>query len=104
MTEDSLVESLKTQRDDPGFKKCLSDVDSAILGPMDVNHDGYLDPEEFRRPYVNAGIVDSDFTKAAFDAIDVDHDGKLSYEEFDKAVIDYFCSDAESSTAIWGLL
>jgi len=92
------------QRDDPGFKKCLTDVLSTILGSMDGNHDGYVDAEEFRRPYENAGIVESDFTKAGFDALDTNHDGKLSFEEFCKALVDYFCSDAESSSAVFGLL
>lgn len=104
LTEDSFVESLKTQRDDPGFKKSLRDIHFAALNPMDVNRDGYLDAEEFRRIFEGAGIVESDFTKAAFDELDTNHDGKLSFEEFHKAFIDYFCSDAESSTAALGLL
>ena len=71
---------------------------------MDVNHDGYLDAEEFRRLYEDAGIVESDFTKAGFDAMDTDHDGKLSFNEFDKALTDYMGSDDDSSTAAYGLL
>jgi len=67
MTEDVLVESLRPQRDDPRFKKSLRDVAFAMLGAMDVNDDGYLDAEEYRKVFENVGIVESDFTKAAFE-------------------------------------
>lgn len=75
-----------------------------MFGPMDLNHDGYLDADEYRRSFENAGAVESEFTRAAFDAIDTDHDGKLSFEEFEKALIDYMCSDDENSTAVFGLM
>ena len=104
MTEESLIEALKKQRDDPGFRKCLTDMLFSFIGPMDVNHDGYLDADEYSRPFENAGLVASDFTKAGFDAIDTDHDEKLSFEEFNKALIGYMCSDDDSSTAVFGLM
>jgi len=103
VTEDSLVESLKKQRDDPGFKKCLTDILASFFLPLDVNHDGYVDASEYSRLYDNAG-VNSDFPKEAFDAMDVNHDGKLSFEEITNAFIHYMCSDDESSTAVFGLL
>jgi len=104
LTEDLLVESLKTQKDDPRFKKCLSDLLYSLLSPLDVNQDGYLNAKEYRTAFENVGIVESDFTKAAFEAIDTNHDGKLSFEEFENALIAYMCSDDETSTAVFGLL
>ena len=104
MTEDKFVELFKANKDDPGLKKYVTEMVYSFLGPMDVNHNGYLDPEEYSRPFEGAGLDAANFTKAAFDAIDTNHDGKLSFAEFDKAIFDYFCSDAESSTAAFGLL
>lgn len=50
-----------------------------------------------------AGISESHFTPSAFDALKPDHDGERSFEEFEKAFVDYMCSDAEDSTAVFGL-
>jgi len=103
LTEDLLVESLRPQRDSPGFKKALRDLAFAALKPMDVNLDGYLDAEEYRKVFENVGIVESDFTKAAFEAIDTNHDGKCSFEEFANALIEYMCSNVDNSAAMFGL-
>ena len=104
LTEGVLISSMKMQRDDPQMKKCISDAMSSLFTAMDVNNDGHLDFEEFRRAIDDVGVVDSSFARAAFDEIDVNHDGKLSFEEYIKAVIDYMCSDDENTTAALGLL
>lgn len=104
MTEDTVVESLRKQKDDPAFQKCLSEALHTVLTAMDTNSDGFVDLDEYRKFFENCGIVESDFTKAAFKAIDTNNDGKLSFEEFIKAFNDYMCSDDESTTAVFGLL
>jgi len=103
LTEDVLIESIKMQRDDPEVKKCISDAMFSLFTAMDVNHDGHLDFEEYRRNYGDVGVADTDFTRAAFDEIDVNHDGRLSFEEYAKAAVNYLCSD-DGNTAMFGPL
>lgn len=103
LTEDVMVQSLRDQKDDPGLKKCLAGLLLSILRPMDVNQDGYLNADEYRRAFESVGIAESDFTKAGFEAIDTDHDGKLSFDEFVNALINYSCSDDENTCAVFGL-
>jgi len=104
LTEDVMVQSIRDLKDDSKFKKCLTDLLLSLLEPLDVNQDGYLDADEYRRAFENVGIVESDFTKAGFEALDTNHDGKLSFEEFVNALINYSCSDEENTTAVFGLV
>lgn len=96
--------SVEMQKDDPAFKKGLSDALLVLFTGMDLNEDGYFSYDEYRRIYDNLGFVDTDFTKAAFATIDTNHDGKVSFEEYLAAAFDYMCSDNEDTTAMFGLL
>lgn len=91
------------QRDDPEFKKNISDLVFSLVTPFDANEDGFLSYEEFHRIFENSGF-NADFIKAAFAEIDANHDEKISFEEFANNTISYICSDDENTTALFGLL
>lgn len=78
----------------------------SLFKVMDVNEDGFLQVEEYRRFFENIGVVDTSFTKTAFESIDVNHDGKLSIEEFVTSAKEFLLSEDETSTSaqMWGPL
>ena len=97
LTESVLIESLKQLKDDPECKKNLSDLIRNLFDMMDVNEDGFLQSDEYRRGFENLGVAESEFTKPAFEAIDVNHDGVISPDEIIAAYLDFLFSEDENS-------
>ena len=97
LTGDILADSVWKQRYDPELKKCISGLIYGFLDLMDVNCDGYLQEDEYRKMVHQLGVPDTSFIKETFNAIDVNHDGKLSFQEFVDGCYDFFFSDDEKS-------
>jgi len=106
LTESVLIKSLQQLKDDPEFKKNLGDKILSLFYMMDVNKDGYLQSDEYRRGFENLGVAQSVFTQAAFEAIDTDHDGLISPDEIIAAYLDFLFSEDDNSpnNFFWGPL
>lgn len=106
MTEKVFIESLRKQLRDPEVMKVIDVLYHSLFKVMDVNEDGYLQVEEYRRFFENIGVVETSFTNAAFESIDVNQDGKLSFEEFVTAAKEFLFSEDETSPTLlmWGPL
>lgn len=92
------IESIKQQLYDPDLITCIVHVIRGVFDLMDVNQDGYLQPDEHKVMSASAGVPEGTFdAKAAFDAIDVNGDGKLSFDEFIAGCLDFMFSQDESS-------
>jgi|SRR6218665_482545 len=97
LTVPVFVDSILKQRDNPELWIHFTEPIRSLFHLMDVNCDGYLQPDEYFRMLAQLGVPDASFTKAGFEAMDVNGDGKLSIDEFVNAFIDFMSSEDENN-------
>lgn len=97
MNEDQFIDSIGKQRYDPELIRHFSGVIYGLFDLMDVNCNGCMHEDDYRRMLSQIGVEDPSFTKEAFRAIDVKHAGKLSYEEFIYAFSEFMFSEDDNS-------
>ena len=98
LTPPIFIDSIYQQLNDPELIACLDQATRGMFELMDVNQDGYLQPDEHKSMFANVGFPEGSVdAKATFDAIDTNGDGKLSIDEVIAAFLDFLFSQDESS-------
>lgn len=65
---------------------------------LDVNRDGFLDPEEHKKIFKGCGVPEGKFDNmVAFRAMDSNKDGLMSFDEYIPSYMDFLFSEVESS-------
>ena len=95
LTPSILVATLETQRNDPKFKEAWVKACHDFFGIRDVNGDGYLSEDEYKRAFVGIGVQDASFVHAGFEYMDVNKDGKLSINEYTAGLLAYLTTEDE---------
>src|SRR6218665_2835758 len=97
LTASILVASLELQKDDPNFKETYMYVKlcHGLFGVRDVNKDGYLSEDEYKRAFAGIGINDTSFVHTGFEYLDVNKDGKLNINEYTAGWLAYLTTEDE---------
>ena len=103
LTPSIIVASLDQQRNDPDFRETYVNLCRDYFGILDVNGDGYLSEEEYKRALAGILIKDVSFVRTAFENLDVNSDGKLSIDEYANGMVDYLLAE-DYKHLLWGPL
>jgi len=95
LTPSILVASIDQQRDDPEFREAFLQLCHDFFGVRDVNGDGYLSEDEYKRAFVGIGVSDTSFVHTGFEHLDVNKDGKLSINEYTAGLLAYLTTEDE---------
>ena len=93
LTASIMVASVDQQRNDLEFRQRFVKVCQDYFGYLDLNGDGYLSEDEYKRAFVGIGVKDVSFVHSAFEYLDVNADGKLSVDEYANGILLYLLTE-----------